>query len=249
MMEIETLSHEDQEWSVGIDEAGRGAVIGPLFVGCVAATPEAIEEMERIKVVDSKALNRTKRIQMRNAIISLSPNMLRWELIEASPEQIDQAVTERTLNELELDLFADAVAKIGLMNSCTILADACDANAERFGRNLANRLLAHGITHPVLAEHKADLNHMVVAAASIIAKVARDEAITTLRDELGVEFGSGYPSDTSTQKALPELLRSQDMNDVLRWSWSTTKQAARNLGLSRTDRWGHQRSLSDFMRE
>ena len=248
-MEIGTLSHEDQEWSIGIDEAGRGAVIGPLFVGCVAATPEAIEEMERIGIVDSKALNQAKRTQMRDAILSLSPNMLRWELIEASPEQIDQAVTERSLNELELDLFADAVAKIGQMNTCTILADACDADADRFGRRLASRLLAHGISHQVLAEHKADLNHRVVAAASIIAKVARDEAITTLRNELGIEFGSGYPSDTSTQKALTELLSSQDTSEVLRWSWSTTKRAARDLGLSRTDRWGHQRSLSDFMRE
>ena len=249
MMEIRHLRTEGQKWSLGIDEAGRGAVIGPLFVGCVAATPVGITEMERIGIVDSKALNPMKRALMRDAILSLSPDMLRWELIKATPEHIDQAVTQRSLNELELDLFADVVAKFRQMNSCSIIADACDANAVRFERRLESRLLNHGITHPVKAEHKADLNYMVVAAASIVAKVARDEAIEDLRGELGIEFGSGYPSDPYTQKALPELLRSEEASEVLRWSWSTTKKAAHDLGLSRTDRWGHQRSLGDFMQE
>ena len=243
------MNTENHGWQIGLDEAGRGAVIGPLVIGCVATTPEGIAEMERIKVEDSKALNPTKREQIHESIISLSPEILRWEIIQASPEQIDRAVVERSLNELELDLFADAVAKIKHLEVGTIVADACDSNAERFGQRLSSRLLGHGINFPVLAEHKADLNHVVVAAASIVAKVARDRAIDVLSEEVDIQFGSGYPSDMSTRKALPEMLQSKSGSEALRWSWSTTRVAATELGLSRIDRWGHQRSLDDFIRE
>ena len=75
------------------------------------------------------------------------------------------------------------------------------------------------------AEHKADENHPEVSAASIIAKVTRDRLIAEISNELGLDIGSGYPSDPKTKAAVIELVKGETPHDCLRWSWKTVENA------------------------
>ena len=75
------------------------------------------------------------------------------------------------------------------------------------------------------AEHKADENHPEVSAASIIAKVTRDKIIEQLKEEIGFDIGSGYPSDPKTKLAVAELIKGELPHDCLRWSWKTVENA------------------------
>ena len=91
-------------------------------------------------------------------------------------------------------MFAEALA---IMPEGEIMLDACDVNADRFARNVSSKSNLNCI-----AEHKADENHPEVSAASIIAKVTRDRAVEQLSEEMGIDLGSGYPSDPKKQKLL-----------------------------------------------
>ena len=93
-------------------------------------------------------------------------------------------------------------------------------NAERFARNVSQKS-----SRICLAEHKADEIHPEVSAASIIAKVTRDRAIEKLSKDMGLDLGSGYPSDPKTKSAVQELVKGERPHDCLRWSWKTVSDA------------------------
>ena len=76
----------------------------------------------------------------------------------------------------------------------------------------------------MVSEHKADDRHISVAAASIVAKYIRDKHIKELEESLGLEIGSGYPSDPKTIGILPKLMQDDEPNEHLRWSWKTVKE-------------------------
>jgi ribonuclease HII len=193
---------------VGVDEAGRGPVIGPLVV-CAFAHPNP-DELSALGVKDSKKLSKKKRNELFEILIGFE-----HEVVMCPPLRID---THGNLNDLEVELFAEALK--GLSNHGTIMLDACDVNAERFARNVSQR---SGLN--CLAEHGADDNYPIVGAASIIAKVTRDNAIEELSESLGFEIGSGYPSDPKTIQALPKLLQGVKPHDCLRWTWKTVDDA------------------------
>ena len=84
-------------------------------------------------------------------------------------------------------------------------------------------------------EHKADLNHPSVAAASILAKVTRDREIQKIKAEIGQDLGSGYPSDPTTKAFLEQNYRAHP--DIFRKSWQSYKNVVKQKD---------QRNLSDF---
>ena len=100
------------------------------------------------------------------------------------------------------------------------MLDACDVNEERFALNVSKHS-----ERECSAEHKADENHPEVSAASIIAKVTRDKIIDELKEEIGFDIGSGYPSDPKTKLAVIELVKGEFPHDCLRWSWKTVANA------------------------
>lgn len=75
------------------------------------------------------------------------------------------------------------------------------------------------------SRHAADLHCLAVAGASILAKVERDRIIRELGESLGIDIGSGYPSDPKTVSALPALLEGDTPHDCLRWKWKTVSDA------------------------
>ena len=192
---------------IGVDEAGRGPVIGPLVVCAFASASES--ELEELGVKDSKLLSHKKRNEIFKHLIEMPHHV-----IICPPERIDNSAN---LNHLEVELFAEALA--GMPNG-EIMLDACDVDAARFARNvsaLANRTCK--------AEHKADENFLAVGAASIIAKVTRDNIVKEISEQVGFNVGSGYPSDLKTIDAVKELVKGETPHTCLRWSWKTVENA------------------------
>ena len=174
---------------IGVDEAGRGPVIGPLVVCAFASV--STSQLAEFGVKDSKDLSKKKRDELFDILSEMPHNV-----IVCSPERIDNS---ENLNSLETELFAEALLP---MPTGSVMLDACDVDADRFAKRVST--LAKRECN---AEHKADENHLEVGAASIIAKVTRDRIIEELSNEIGIDLGSGYPSDPKTRAAVVELTK------------------------------------------
>ena len=193
--------------NIGVDEAGRGSVIGPLVVCAFASISQT--HLKELGVKDSKDLSKKKRDELYEILCEMP-----HKVVVCPPDRIDNSTN---LNDLEVELFAEALT---VMPEGEIMLDACDVNAERFARNVSQKS-----SRICLAEHKADENHPEVSAASIIAKVTRDRAIEKLSKDMGLDLGSGYPSDPKTKSAVQEVVQGERPHDCLRWAWKTVSDA------------------------
>jgi ribonuclease HII len=209
----------------GVDEAGKGAVLGPMVVAGVRVADSTC--LESIGIRDSKLLTPKKREETYSILTTLCD----YHVVYISPEEIDAALPVESMNLVVARAHAACVAAL---SPDTAYLDACDVNAARF----ADTVL-HLLPTPceIIAEHRADASYTIVGAASIIAKVLRDRSIQELRDEYG-DIGSGYPSDKKTISFLAEYIVEYGTPPVCaRKSWKTVSAllSAQN-----------QSSLSDF---
>jgi ribonuclease HII len=208
----------------GVDEAGRGCVIGPLVVAGVMVKEEKLPELTRLGVKDSKLLSAKKREALSLEIARLAEKHVTVKLL---PVEIDRAVESRRklhkLNRLE----AQAMAKIiEALKPDVAFVDAADVVEERFKQHIQQEL---SFKAKIVAEHKADKTYTVVSAASIIAKVERDREIAALTCEYG-DFGSGYLADSRTLRFLRQWLQEHDeYPDCVRKSWKPAKQVKDEL--------------------
>lgn len=179
--------------SGGIDEAGRGCVVGPLVVAGVSADESGVQELAEVGVRDSKALSPRRRETLYSDILKISARVY-WMSI--APDEIDRVVLMgkkyRKLNYLEALYFAKVAEEL---QADTVTVDASDAVPSRFRDIICSNLKAEC---EVKAYHKADRDYPIVSAASIVAKVERDRQVDRLRSMHG-DFGSGYPSDPRTK--------------------------------------------------
>ena len=175
----------------GVDEAGKGPVIGPLVVAAVAV--KNAKDIQDLGVKDSKQLNPVKRRELSN--INKDKFDYTIEIIEA--EKVDEYRKQNRLNDLNREAFEKLISKL---NPNVAYVDAADVNEHRFGKQIKEKLTNENDTD-IISMHKADEKIDVVAAATIIAKEAREEEIRRLKKEIG-DFGSGYPSDERTIKFL-----------------------------------------------
>ncbi len=217
-------------WVAGIDEAGRGPCIGPLVVAIVAIPQSDISLLEQQGIDDSKKLSPERRSECYDWLYEQSQHR-GWsiEVLNAMPYHIDNWMESRSLNDLEVEMFAHVANQIlpsNGENGGILHLDACDINEQRFGDNIGARL--HGWpweNWKITSEHGADAIHLVVGAASIIAKQERDTFIEKLKQEESIPFGSGYPSDPHTRAILPQLVSGSTPHQMLRWKWKTTQNA------------------------
>lgn len=196
----------------GIDEAGRGPVIGPMVVCGVLFHSSDLERLHRLEVRDSKTMSAQRRQQLAPRILALAH---KHEIVEIEPRTIDRAREKNQLNELEARVFAQIIQKL---RPSEAFIDSADANPEKFKQRLQRYLRS-----PVhlIVENFADQRYVQVAAASIVAKVVRDSRIAELRSVYG-DFGSGYPADPKTKKFLREWLHKHgSFPDFVRKSWKT----------------------------
>ncbi len=209
----------------GVDEAGRGCVIGPLVVAGVAVQTENLQLLAELGVKDSKLLTAKKREALYPEIIKLTQN---HHIIKVPPAQIDKVVrSSRVLHKLNR-LEAQTMAKIiDALKPDEAYVDAADVLERRFGSHISECLR---FKTKIVSEHKADRTYPVVSAASIIAKVERDGEIAKLKVKYG-DFGTGYLTDDKTMVFLKRLLeRDGDFPSCIRKSWKPAQKAKSELG-------------------
>ncbi|WP_372368699.1 ribonuclease HII [Candidatus Uabimicrobium sp. HlEnr_7] len=201
---------------LGIDEAGRGCVIGPMVLAAVMVTQKSWDKLLKCGVKDSKKLTQKKREALVDEIKDIA---LGTEIIVVPPPKIDEYCLKKRLNVLEAEV---AVELIKRRYPDVVYIDAPGRGGHKFKEQLEKLLNERQIC--IVAENHADDNYPVVAAASILAKVKRDDEIEKLRKKFG-DFGSGYPSDAKTQKFIQKLCQSKPpLPDYIRHSWSTVKR-------------------------
>jgi ribonuclease HII len=201
---------------LGIDEAGRGPVIGPMVVCGAAISGRKIKKIEDMGLKDSKLLTPKKREELAEKI----REACEYELVVVGPERIDARVSnDETLNALEVECFSNVIKAMRSQPNLIYL-DACDVNAERFGIDVKSRL---GFEVEVVSRHKADRDYPIVSAASILAKVRRDALIKEISEAIGEDVGSGYPNDPVTIEFLRKYYKkNRCMPPFARKSWKTT---------------------------
>jgi ribonuclease HII len=200
----------------GIDEAGRGPVIGPMVMAI--AVIDDMDKLKNIGVRDSKELSPQGRSRLLNVLRSILTYM-DYEVIE--PETIDRYVYLNALNKLEAEVAVKLIGRaLRIVNLDRVYIDSPDPNAKRYG-DLIRRSVG---SVEVISMNKADKLIPIVSAASIIAKVTRDSIIEELHREYG-DFGSGYPSDPRTIGFLRNWVREHgDLPPIVRRSWSTIRR-------------------------
>ena len=193
----------------GIDESGRGPVIGPLVMCGLLIKKEYEKELVRLKVKDSKLLTKNRREFLFDKIKEVSQ---KYKIIIIEPHEIDKAVHNHdglNLNKLEARKSAEILNEL---NPDKSVIDAPSNNIKSYKRYLMRFVKNKNIE--IILEHKADVNYPVVSAASILAKVTRDNEVEKLKKQIGIDFGSGYMTDPKTVDFLknnfenyPELFR------------------------------------------
>jgi ribonuclease HII len=200
----------------GVDEAGRGPVIGPLVIAGIVITEQQQDALIEWGVRDSKDLTPYRREKLDLQIRSLANQV---NLLEIKAQEIDtQRRAKHSLNILEAQWMAQVLTQL---NWNIAYIDASDVNAERYGHMIARHLSTQ---KRIICEHKADAKFPIVAAASILAKVRRDQRIKELHRKFG-DFGSGYPNDPKTRLFLQTWLNEHNsFPDIVRHTWITASR-------------------------
>lgn len=209
----------------GVDEAGRGCVIGPLVVAGIVITQNNLSLLSQLGVKDSKLLTPKKREALYPEILKLTHS---HHIIKVMPYLIDKAVLStrklHKLNRLEAQTMAKIIERL---KPDEAYVDAADILQDRFGAQIQECLTTKTT---IISKHKADRLFPVVSAASIIAKVERDREIDTLKIEFG-DFGSGYLTDDKTIVFLKQLLDTYgDYPSCIRKSWRPARRAKAEYG-------------------
>ena len=170
----------------GVDDAGRGSLLGPLVIAGLTIERSKLRKLSKIGVRDSKKLSPSAREELYKKIIHLADD---YCVARISPKTIDKSVQNHGLNSLEAKYMAKVVTKL---NPSVSYVDSCDVNPSRFGKEISKL----SDKRKIRSYHHADSRFVVVSAASILAKVSRDRSIARLRKQHPV--GSGYPSDSKT---------------------------------------------------
>lgn len=230
-------NYKENKIIAGMDEAGRGPAIGPIVFGIVLVNEEQEKILKQKGIKDSKALTSQKREKYAKEILEIVSFS---DTLQLSAKQIDTKREEGTnLNQIEVNAFrellspyADKIHELQL--------DAADVNELRFGSNFTDM-----INGKIISKHKGDALFISVGAASILAKVERDQSIMKLQSEMQKfdpslpSFGSGYPTD-----AIPFLRayvsKYKKLPNIARHSWKTSSRILAN------EMGPKQKSLDDF---
>jgi ribonuclease HII len=212
----------------GIDEAGRGPVLGPLVVAGIAIDSDA--PLRQLNVRDSKKLTAERREQLAPEIRKLC----KAEIVVVPAEDIDSLRSEMTLNDLEARLFATIIRKLKPLD--TVYVDSVETDEAEFKKAIRREL---DLDVEIVSKHGADDLFPVVSAASILAKVRRDAEMEKLHKEFGRNVGSGYPADPLTMTFMQEFVA---VHGVLpphtRTSWDTARKLVSAARTRKLDEFG-----------
>jgi len=192
----------------GVDEAGRGSLLGPLVIAGVSLKRSKIRKLSSMGIKDSKKLTPAARERLYKKIIEYADD---YYIARINPKTIDRSVKKHQLNLLEAKYMAKVIAKLKPNIS---YVDSCDVNPKRFGKEI-NKMAKSG---KIRSYHHADSRFVIVSAASIVAKVNRDKTIAKLRKKH--DLGSGYPSDKKTINFVSKYISDKkEIPSFVRKSW------------------------------
>ncbi len=210
----------------GVDDVGRGTVIDPMVMALVEADERDFPILQKLGIRDSKKLTPSKRNEIYHEIMKLKNRIL---IAKVPPRIIDEWVLGGAgLNALEAYLISQ------LINKYNVCSDIIFLDAPSNAKSFKNYLVKYGVNgKKLVADVHAEEKWIVVAAASIIAKVTRDREIDKIRNMVGFDIGSGYPSDPKTQEVLEIMIR--EYPQFVRKSWKTARKIIeknKNVSLS-----------------
>ncbi|HOT07115.1 MAG TPA: ribonuclease HII [Methanotrichaceae archaeon] len=207
--------------TLGVDEAGKGPVLGSMFVAGVVFSEDRIFDLAAMGVKDSKLVPAARREALERRILDIAEENY---VLEVTPRMIDELRSVMTMNEIMVRCHSKVVSQLTAERA---ILDAADVDASRFALRVEARL-----TRPisVIAEHQADRRYLEVGAASILAKVRRDRSMRDLEKEFGCTMGSGYPADPDTICFLQSWLsETGDLPPCARRSWKTAQRLRASL--------------------
>lgn len=211
--------------TLGIDDAARGPVIGPMILAGVLIDEDIEAEFKKLGVKDSKKLTPKRREILAEIIKNKA---LTFEITITHPDEI----TSRNhaginLNKIEAMKSAEIINKINKgQGKIKVYIDCPSPNIPAWQNYLESHIenKENLILH---VEHKADVNHISCSAASIIAKSTREEEVKKIKEKIGVDFGSGYSSDPVTCKFLEKYSEKHKKDGIFRETWSTWKDVCK----------------------
>jgi ribonuclease HII len=206
---------------LGIDDAGRGPLIGPMFLAGVLVEKDKEKELREIGAVDSKIISHKTRIEVSKKISSIA---ISSHVEKTDANDIDSSILSGTnLNTLEAKKAANIINVLtkGRKDTILVIVDCPSVNTQAWRKTLMSFVESEADLE-VICEHKADANYPSVSAASILAKVAREDSVAELKKKFG-DFGSGYPSDPYTKKFLKEKGAELKDSGLFRKTWATWK--------------------------
>lgn len=209
----------ESQFLIGIDDAGRGPILGPMVLAGVYINKKDEQKLKELGVTDSKKLTPKKREELAEFI----KENFEFHCEISNVEEIDQRSKVGTnLNIIEAIKAAKIVNHLikDKKEKIIVIIDCPSTNTESW----KNCVLSY-IDSPekiiLKTEHKADVNHICCSAASIIAKTVRDFEIEKIKQEIGLDIGSGYCSDPKTCNCLKNNMDYLLSKGIVRKSWAT----------------------------
>ncbi|MEK6875500.1 MAG: ribonuclease HII [Nanoarchaeota archaeon] len=209
---------------LGIDDAGRGPVIGPMVLAGCLIDEEIEKEFKGLGVKDSKQLTNKRREFLADIIRQKS---LAFEIILIHPNEIDgHNYHGVNLNHVEAIASAEIINKINKgFNKISVIIDCPSVSITKW-QDFVKTKISNLSNLEISCEHKADANHISVSAASILAKSVREIEMEKLKERYGTEIGSGYCSDPTTMNFLKKFVTKYKEDGIFRQTWSTWKTAS-----------------------
>ncbi len=200
---------------IGIDEAGRGCIIGPMVICAAAINPLDEYKLKEMGVKDSKKLSPSQR----EGLYGKVGRLCKYTTVKITAEELSALMDHKNLNEIEAMKIAHAIDQLALHNA-TAYVDSPDNVPSKFARRIEKYLKTRT---RIVSANKADDTYVIVGAASIIAKVTRDREIEKIKKIVGFDFNSGYTSDPVTQEFVRKRKDYPALAPYLRTKWSTLR--------------------------
>jgi len=209
----------------GIDEAGRGAVIGPMVLAGVSIDSKDSKKLRLIGVKDSKELTPKRREELFKEIESIAKDIV---VVKVSACKISSFKAKGiNLDKLEAMKISEIIS---MLNANKIYVDSIEQNSPKFESMIKEFLPEDKKNVKLVVKNYLDESNPAVSAASIVAKVERDKEIEEIKRRVNFDFGVGYSHDERTRAFIEKILQTEEQPpNYLRVHWETVEQIARKL--------------------
>jgi ribonuclease HII len=220
---------------LGIDDAGRGPIIGPMVMAGVLIDEKDESRLKFLGVRDSKQLTQNRREVLAKEIEKIA---ISYHVVLIHPYEIDgRGTAGLNLNKIEAVKAALIINNLNKTSERIKVVIDCPSTNIKKWENYLKGYVDRIDNLDFFVEHKADVNHVACSAASILAKCAREEEVEKIKEKIGKDFGSGYPSDPATKKFIEEYSKEHKKDGIFRETWATWQN-------HKTKK--EQRSINDF---